>query len=98
VNRLVLTGDVTGSSGIELVENDGTSVLSSLGLVSSTLVANTFNGNARSFGFNTSTTALGQALGATMPAAGTFNVNGTLVSVDLSQDSLATIASKINTA
>ena len=56
VNRLVLTSDVSRLRGIELVENGGSSLLSSLGLVSSTLVANTIDGNARSYGFDTSTT------------------------------------------
>jgi flagellar hook-associated protein 2 len=98
VNRLVLTTDITGSSGIELVENGGSNVLSSLGLVSASLVANTIDGDARSYGFTTSTTALSQTLGLTMPAAGSFKVNGSRVDVDLSQDSLATIAERINTA
>jgi len=98
VNRLVLTSDTTGSAGIEMVENDGSTVLSSLGLASDTLVANTINGDARSYGFSTSSTPIGQVLGATMPAAGSFKVNGTRVDIDLSQDSLSTIASKINTA
>jgi flagellar hook-associated protein 2 len=98
VNRLVLTSDTTGSAGIELVENDGSTVLSSLGLASSSLVANTIGGKARSYGFTTSSTPIGQALGETMPAAGSFQVNGTVINVDLSQDSLATVASKINTA
>lgn len=98
VNRLVLGSDNAGSAGIELVENGGSSVLSSLGLVSAALTANTIGGNARSYGFGTSTTALGQALGATMPAAGSFKVNGTRVDIDLSQDSLSAIAGKINAA
>ena len=98
INRLVLTSDTTGSAGIELVENGGSNVLSSLGLASNTLVANTVGANARSYGFTTATTSLGQALGQTMPAAGAFQVNGTVVNVDLSQDSLTTIAAKINSA
>ncbi len=98
VNRLVLTSDTTGSAGIELVENGGSTVLSSLGLASATLVANAVGGNARSYGFTTATTSLGQALGQTMPAAGAFQVNGSVVDVDLSQDSLNTIAAKINSA
>jgi flagellar hook-associated protein 2 len=98
VNRLVLTSEVGGSSGIELVENGGTNVLSSLGLVSATLVANTSGGNARSYGFDTSSTPLGQALATTMPAAGSFKVNGNRVDIDLSQDSLTAIAAKINAA
>lgn len=98
VNRLVLTSDVTGSSGIELVENGGSNVLSSLGLVSSTLEANTVDGSARSYGFTTSTTPLGQALATTMPAPGSFKVNGARVDVDLSQDSLKSVVDKINAA
>ena len=98
VNRLVLSSDVGGSAGIELTENGGSSVLSSLGLVSSSLVANTIDGSVRGFGFSSSTNSIGQTLGATMPAAGSFKVNGNRVDVDLSQDSLSTIASKINSA
>lgn len=98
VNRLVLSSDVGGSAGIELTENGGSSVLSSLGLVGSSLVANTIDSSARSFGFSSSSSSIGQTLGAAMPAAGTFLVNGNSVSVDLSQDSLTTIASKINAA
>ncbi|HTJ18798.1 MAG TPA: flagellar filament capping protein FliD [Steroidobacteraceae bacterium] len=98
INRLVLTSDTTGSAGIELVENGGSNVLSSLGLASNTLVANTVGSNARSYGFTTATTPIGQALGQTMPTAGAFQVNGSVVNIDLSQDSLTTIAAKINTA
>jgi flagellar hook-associated protein 2 len=98
VNRLVLTSEVGGSAGIELVENGGTNVLSSLGLVSASLVDNTLSGDARSYGFTSTTSSIGQALGVTMPAAGAFKVNGNRVDVDLSQDSLTTIASKINAA
>jgi flagellar hook-associated protein 2 len=98
VNRLVLTSDTTGSAGIELVENDGTNVLSSLGLAGASLVANTIGGNARSYGFTAAGTPIGQVLGETMPAAGSFLVNGTSINVDLSQDSLSAIASRINTA
>ncbi|MGH9888530.1 MAG: flagellar filament capping protein FliD, partial [bacterium] len=98
VNRLVLTSDASGSAGIELVENGGSNVLSSLGLVSASLVANTIGGKARSYGFDGTATPLGQALATTMPAAGSFKVNGNRVDVDLSQDSLTTIAAKINAA
>ncbi|HEY9226327.1 MAG TPA: flagellar filament capping protein FliD, partial [Gemmatimonadaceae bacterium] len=98
VNRLVLTSDVGGSAGIELVENGGSNVLTSLGLATGTLSANTIGGKARSYGFDATTTPLGQALGTTMPAAGSFKVNGFRVDVDLSQDSLTSIAAKINTA
>ena len=71
-------------------------VLSSLGLASDTLVANTMGGNARSYGFTTATTSLGQALGADDACRGRVSGERHGVDVDLSQDSLTTIAAKIN--
>lgn len=99
VNRLILTNETTGSSGIELTENGGTNVLSGLGLVSNTLVANTdATGSARSFAMTTVTSTIAQALGVPMPSPSTFKVNGVTISVDLSQDSLSSIVAKINAA
>lgn len=98
VSRLILTSNVTGSAGIELVENGGTSALVSLGLVSGSLVANTIDGSARSYAISDTTKPVAQVLATTMPAAGSFKVNGFRVDVDLSQDSLATVATKINAA
>jgi flagellar hook-associated protein 2 len=99
VNRLILTNETTGSSGIELTENDGSSVLSGLGLVSDNLVSNTNSaGAARSYAMTTVTTTIAQALGVPMPSPSSFKVNGVTISVDLSQDSLSSIVAKINAA
>ena len=98
-NRLILTNETTGAAGIELTENGGSSVLSSLGLVQSSLVSNTTSaGSVRSYGFASGTQTIAQALGVTMPPASSFIVAGQTVSVDLSQDSLSSVVSKINTA
>lgn len=98
-SRLVLTNELTGAAGIELTENGGSSVLSGLGLVSASLTANTTSSGAtRSYALASSTQTLAQSLGITMPTASTFKVDGHSVSVDLSQDTLASIVSKINTA
>jgi flagellar hook-associated protein 2 len=99
VNRLILTNETTGSAGIELTENDGSNVLSGLGLVSSNLVANTNSaGAARSYGFTTVSATIAQALGVPMPSPSTFKVNGQTITVDLSQDTLSSIVAKINAA
>ena len=99
VNRLILTNETTGSSGIELTENGGTNVLSGLGLVSNNLVSNTNSaGAARSYAMTTVTSTIAQALGVPMPSPSSFKVNGVTISVDLSQDSLSSIVAKINAA
>jgi flagellar hook-associated protein 2 len=99
VNRLILTNETTGSSGIELTENGGTNVLSGLGLVSGNLVSNTdAAGAARSFAMTTVTSTIAQALGVPMPSPSSFKVNGVTINVDLSQDSLSSIVAKINAA
>jgi flagellar hook-associated protein 2 len=99
VNRLILTNETTGSAGIELTENGGSNVLSSLGLVSANLTANTApSGEARSYAFTTVTSTIAQALGVPMPSPSTFKVNGQTITVDLSQDSLSSIVAKINAA
>lgn len=96
--RLVLSSDTTGSSGIELSETDGKTALSDLGVVASTYQANTVGGKARTFGFTTVEATIAQALGVTMPPPSTIKVNGISITVDLSQDSLTAIMSKINAA
>jgi flagellar hook-associated protein 2 len=99
VNRLILTNETTGSSGIELTENDGSTVLQGLGLVSDNLVSNTdTSGAARSYATTTVTSTIAQALGVPMPSPSSFKVNGQTISVDLSQDSLSSIVAKINAA
>lgn len=96
--RLVLTSDTSGSAGIELV--DGTSgVLASLGVVDGTKELNlTSTGGTQTYKVTTSTAAIATMLGVSLPPPSTVTVNGQTISVDLSIDSLATIAAKIQAA
>lgn len=98
-SRLVLTSDVTGASGIELTD-DATGTLGALGFVDeSAKVANvTASGAARSNRFNVVTSTIASMLGVTLPPPTTIKVGGRTVTVDLTQDSLAGIAAKINAA
>lgn len=99
VNRLMLSTGTTGSAGIELTENGGSNVLSSLGLVSSSLVANTTSAGAvRSYGFSDANTPVAQVLGLSLPTDTTFKVNGQSVSLNLGANSLNAIAANINAA
>ena len=96
--RLVLTSDTAGASGIELV--DGTSgVLGSLGIVDGTTSANlTSTGGTQTYKVTSATMAIATMLGVTMPPPSTITINGQTISVDLSVDSLTTIAAKIQAA
>ena len=96
--RLVLTSDAAGASGIELV--DGSSgVLSSLGIVDDTKSLNlTSNGGTQSYKVTAATAAIATMLGVSLPPPSTITVNGQTISVDLSVDSLASIAAKIQAA
>ena len=97
--RLVLTADHTGAAGIELVD-DTAGTLQSLGLVdgSTTLNIVPAGGGAQSFHVSSSTAAIAAMLGVTMPPPSTINIGGHVISVDLSVDSLASIAAKIMAA
>lgn len=85
--RLVLTRDSAGGSGINLTEGAG--------------------GLAREFGFldsrsksvNSTTAAIASALGLVIvPPPATMRVNGRVITVDLSIDSIASVVAKINAA
>src|SRR5919206_1726435 len=95
-NRLVLTSDVTGASGIELTDG-AAGALSQLGFLDSTRVANTRpDGSAQSSHFSITTTAIAALLGITTPPAETtIKVNGQSVHVNLATDSLSYIASLV---
>ncbi len=97
--RLVLTADHTGAAGIELVD-DSAGTLQSLGLVdgSTTLNIASVGGGAQSFHVSSSTAAIATMLGVTMPPPSTINIGGHVISVDLSVDSLASIAARIMAA
>lgn len=96
--RLVLTSDSAGSSGIELV--DGTSgVLASLGVVDGTTSLNlTSTGGTQTNKVTLSTAAIATMLGVSLPPPSTITVNGQTITVDLTVDSLTSIAAKIQAA
>jgi len=94
-HRLVLTSEVPGAAGIDLVDG-ATGPLASLGVVSETASANrTASGGTASRGVSSVTTAIATALGVTMPAPSTLRVGDRTITVDLTVDSLSSIAAKI---
>jgi len=96
--RLVLTSDNAGAGGIELV--DGSSgVLAGLGIVDGTTGLNlTSTGGTQSYKVTSATAAIATMLGVTMPPPSTITINGQTISVDLTVDSLTSIAAKIQAA
>lgn len=96
--RLVLTAADTGRDGIELA--DGTAgALGALGFSDGTTQANVLaTGEMQSFRVSSSTAAIASLLGVSLPTPSTLRVGGQVISVDLSVDSLTTIATKINVA
>ncbi len=97
-SRLVLTSETSGAQGIELADGGG-GALASLGLVDGTAVPNgTNDGGVTSHRFSGVTTSIATMLGVTMPAPSTVTIGGRSVAVDLSTDSLASIAARINAA
>jgi len=97
-HRLVLSADSTGAAGIELV--DGSSgVLQSLGVVDGTKSLNlASDGGTQSHKVSSTTAAIATMLGVTMPPPATIEVGGRVISVDLTVDSLSSIAAKIAAA
>jgi flagellar capping protein FliD len=85
-NRLVLTSDKPGAAGIAL-GGDSSGVARDLGFLSS-----------QTKQISSATAVIATALGVTMPPPSTIKVNGRIISVDLTVDSLASIASKIQVA
>jgi flagellar hook-associated protein 2 len=96
--RLVLTADQTGASGIELVD-DAAGTLQTLGLVDVNKTLNLgASGGAQTYKVSSSTAAIAAMLGVTMPPPSTITVGGRTINVDLSVDSLSSIAAKIMAA
>ena len=96
--RLVLSASDTGASGIELA--DGTvGALAALGLDDGTTTGNVLaTGEMQSFRVSSGTAAMATLLGVSLPTPSTLKVGGTVISVDLSVDSLTTIAARVNSA
>jgi flagellar hook-associated protein 2 len=96
--RLVLTSDSAGSSGIELV--DGASgVLQSLGVIDGSTSLNlTSTGATQTYKVTSATAAIATMLGVSLPPPSTITINGQTITVDLTVDSLTSIAAKIQAA
>lgn len=84
--RLVLSADAVGSGGTGLTDGSE-GVLRDLGFL-----------DTRSRSVPSSSLAIAAALGVTVPPPSSIRVGNTLISVDLSVDSIATIISKIRAA
>lgn len=97
-HRLVLSSETAGAAGMELVDGDD-GVLRQLGMVDGSLTANTTaSGGTASRRLSTVTTAIAAALGVTMPQPSTLRVGDRTITVDLTQDSLSSVAAKIQAA
>lgn len=95
--RLSLTSKSTGEDGIFLANGSGTDILSEFGLADGTLtLRNAITGGARSSAFSSSTDAVGASLGLNSAASGTVTVAGMEIAINLSTDSLDSIAGTIN--
>ena len=93
-HRLVITSKATGTeNNIDLIDSNTSNVLQSLGLLNSGVTTQN-----NSDPFTSDTTAVGTLRGLSETLSGTIQINGTDVSIDLSNDSLQDIATAINTA
>ncbi len=102
-NRLILTSDNTGKDAFGILDAsaDGTDILQNLGLIDSSItptIKNTTSDGAKSDEFSNSGTAVGSLLGLTSAQSGTVTIAGESIAIDLSSQSLTTIANNINTA
>ena len=96
--RLVLTSEAAGSSGIELVDGSA-GVLASLGVVDGTTSLNlTSTGGTQTYKVTSATAAIATMLGVSLPPPSTITINGQTITVDLTVDSLTSIAAKIQAA
>lgn len=99
-SRLVLSSDVPGARGIELVDSASAGgVLTQLGILDGSYAASSnANGSTTSGGFTSADLPMAQLLGLAAPAATTMQVGNLSIAVDLSTDTLNTIAAKITAA
>ena len=102
-NRLILTSDNTGKDAFGILDAsaDGTDILKNLGLIDSSItptIKNTTSDGGKSDEFSNSGTAVGSLLGLTSAQSGTVTIAGESIAIDLSSQSLTTIANNINTA
>ncbi|HEY0971251.1 MAG TPA: flagellar filament capping protein FliD, partial [Gemmatimonadales bacterium] len=94
-HRLVLSSDIAGAAGIDLVDGDS-GVLRQLGVIDSATAANTTaSGGMATRRLSSVTKTIALALGVTMPPPTTIKVGDQVIPVDLTVDSLSSIAAKI---
>ena len=96
--RLVLTSTSSGAAGIDLADG-ADAVLQGLGFTDATAAIKRATSNgALGDAFADATTAVGTLLGFANPGAGSVTIGGEAVAIDLTADSLDTIALAINNA
>jgi len=101
-HRLQLQATSQGAAGIVLANGTDSTVLQSLKIMDQSL-ANASGADALSAGFSSDTSVLGTLLGLASPQTGSVSITGTdgtaqTVSIDLSTDTLQSVAQKINDA
>ena len=97
-SHLVLTSDATGAQGISAVD-DSNGTFQALGFTDGTAVANiAANGATQTFAVSSATQSIGSLLSLTPPAPTSILVGGKSIAVDLSTDTLTSLAAKINAA
>ncbi len=97
-SHLVLTSDATGSQGISAVD-DSNGTFQALGFTDTTAVANiAASGATQTFAVSSANQSIGSLLSLTPPAPTSILVGGKSIAVDLSTDTLTSIAAKINAA
>jgi flagellar hook-associated protein 2 len=102
-NRLILTSDTTGASGISLQNGGGTDILNLLGFADASRTAkNHLTGGDRTDRFTSTTVTIQSLLGLTdaqTSGAGDIVINGLAVgAIDLGTDSLSTLQTKFAAA
>lgn len=96
--NLVLTSDAAGSQGIQVVD-DANGTFGQLGFSDGSAVANiAASGATQTYSLSSATQSIGSLLGLAPPAATTILVGGKSIAVDLSTDTLTSLAAKINAA
>lgn len=95
-NRLILTSDDTGKDKFNILSASATDILASLGFTSGDAIKNATSDGAESDEFSNSQTAVGSLLSLTTPQSNTVTIAGQALAINLSTQSLTTIASNIN--
>lgn len=97
-HRLLVQSLTTGESGaLALVDANGSDILEGLGLqTGATAIEHAITDGAASDDFSDKFTAVGSVIGLAGTVAGSVQVNGTNVAIDLAADSLTDIATAID--